>query len=109
GMQTRTLLEHMSLHCVLKHIQADFALTMINNSTDARKICVTDRSLAKECSDAVTAAKKEYANVVIQPNRVTVAWLAGFADAEGCLTSGTSHGRVQKVFDIAQSGSPALL
>jgi hypothetical protein len=98
---TKPLLQDLEKYSVLKYNQAKIASEFYLTS-DKLKMSEIKIRLAK------TKELKEYQNVIIDPQRITIPWLAGFFDAEGCVHAAVRNG-VSLFASVYQKSSPSLL
>ena len=88
GKHAKPFLEIIKDCGIIKLPQAEKALECITKSTTHRLTAQLrlKKKHKKIYYDFFKKAKDEYSSVAIDPARLTDAWIAGFFDAEGCIT-----------------------
>lgn len=99
------LLHHIADHGILKSEQAKLVLPYVEKLEIRRRITLSAEQ-SRTLSDRLKNCKQRYADVTILESRLTIPYLAGLMDAEGCLHV-TKEGTLM-VF-IAQTSCPNLL
>jgi hypothetical protein len=107
-----TLLRIIRDHGTIKRPQADIALSfMTERQKRARWVNGTEfDEVAEQARFKLKSLKKQYADVEIDPVRLSDAYIAGLFDAEGHVgVNKGADGRFSKILSITQLGCPAIL
>lgn len=103
GALAHRLIEMVSNYGIVKRPQADLVMKSIVTERDSCGFQLKYDDSHALCAD-LKRAKKEYHSISIDISRITVPWIAGFADAEGSVRwANTTR------FQWTQSSCPRLL
>lgn len=110
ALNCRPFLEIIVNFGILKKPQAA-AILHLQDEMDKRQQGLVSiqacKQLATECAAKCKSLKKAYKDIPVQSSQLSVSYLAGFADAEGCVRYIADGNKA--TFSITQHGSPKML
>jgi hypothetical protein len=112
GQLARRAVQDVAAYGIIKRPQAQLVLEHFAHVPKDNAQLKFNRRTVNDLKDQITEMKslEQYGKVPIDPARLTVPYIAGLADAEGCLSLGsTTSTRTQEMLEIAQFSCPPLL
>lgn len=108
GQIARRVLEDVSQFGIVKQPQADAVLKLVADVPRDNAQLKLGRDGAPEKIKKLIQKIRKNKNLPVDKSRLTNAYVAGLADAEGCVTLQAAHGMNER-FTIAQKSFPNIL